>query len=201
MSKLRIGLTGNVATGKSAVESIFASYSDFTVIDGDQISRTVCEPGQTAYNQLIEAFGATILQQDKKIDRAILRGFLHDKDKRQKLETIVQNEILNYSEDWFSQQKSSYPIFSGSQLIEAGYHDKMDYLIVVRANPEIQISRVMARDGVTEAEAKRRIDLQIPQEDKEKLANFIIDNSSDLPSLKTRCREVASKIKSLHIKP
>jgi dephospho-CoA kinase len=200
MNKLRIGLTGNIATGKSAVEKIFASYDDFTVIDGDQISRVVCEPSQTAYNQLIEAFGAHILQQDKKIDRNILRGFLHDKDKRTTLENIVQNAIFDYSEDWFSQQKNSCSIFSGSQLIEANYHNQMDCLIVVRANPEVQISRLMVRDGVTREEAQKRITLQMPQQDKEELADFIIDNSTTLPELKVRCSEVASHIKAIQAK-
>ena len=177
---LLVGLTGGIASGKSLVSALFQELGAH-VIDADRLAREVVEPGQPAYQEIVEAFGREILQSDGRLDRKKLGGQVFaDPEKRRRLEAIThpriqvlrQARLQALAEQGFD----GIVIQDAALLIEVGAADTVDRVVVVYVDEATQIERLTARDDLSEAEARQRIQSQMPLEAKARLAHYVVDN-------------------------
>ncbi len=180
-AKIRvIGLTGGIATGKSSVALFFTEHG-VPVIDADQLARAAVLPGSTALEQIISLFGREVLTREGALDRKRLGGMVFsDPEKRRKLENILHPEIQKKAEECIIQAAQAghrRVIYMAPLLIETGASNRMDDIWVVTVRPEIQLERLMQRDGISAAQAQRIIDSQMPLSEKERYGSVIIDNS------------------------
>jgi dephospho-CoA kinase len=182
---LRIGLTGGIASGKSAVADLFASLG-VTVIDADLIAREVVAPGQPGLAKVIAAFGADMLRANGELDRAKLRkqAFADPACKKQLdsiLHPLIQAEMLAKSKQ--TAANACYQIFVVPLLVETNFADLVDRLLVIDCPIEIQRARLMARDKESMAMADSLIASQASREERLTVADDVICNDSDLAAL------------------
>jgi|SRR5687767_5609941 dephospho-CoA kinase len=178
---LRVGLTGSIAVGKSFVGSVFTELGCH-VLDADQTAREVVMPGTPGLAALTDAFGKEILNPDGTLKRQALGAVVFgDEEKRQRLNQILhpfiiarQDEILR---EWETQDPEGIGIVDAALMIESGGYRRFDKLIVVHCRPEVQLERLVLRNNLSRDEAQRRIDSQMPQEEKQKFADYLIDTS------------------------
>lgn len=178
---LRVGLTGSIAVGKSFVVSIFAELGCH-VLDADLTAREVVMPGTPGLKAITREFGEEIINPDGTLNRKQLGAVVFgDEDKRQRLNHILhpfiiarQDEILR---EWELQDPKGIGIVDAALMIESGGYKRFDKLIVVHCRPEVQLERLMLRDKLSRDEAQRRIASQMPQEEKQKYADYLIDTS------------------------
>ena len=179
---LRIGLTGNIAVGKSCAAARFAELGA-AVIDADRISRELMKPGAPVYFHVTEAFGPEILSDDGTIDRRRLGGVVFaSEEKRRLLESIAHPAIRDAIAGEIAEKEkiSNIVIVEAALMVETGGYKEYDRLIVVTCPPALQLSRLAARDGLTGSEAKARIAAQMPMDEKIRFADYIIDTSGSL---------------------
>jgi dephospho-CoA kinase len=184
LNMLHVGLTGNIASGKSFAASLFAGLGAH-IVDADLVAHELLEAGTKTYNKIIDAFGEQILGPDSKIDRKQLaRIVFFDEGKRQLLNNLthpdVGEEILRRISELDQSFASGIIIVDAALMVETGGYRKYHCLIVVRLDPALQLSRLMSRDGLTEKEAQARMASQMPIEEKLKLADYIVDNSGTM---------------------
>lgn len=180
-AKIRvIGLTGGIASGKSSVARFFTERG-IPVIDADQLARDVVGPDSPALAQIISFFGREVLNQDGTLDRKRLGDIVFsDPEKRRRLESILHPEIRRYSEEKIAQAAAAGHkrlIYMAPLLIEAGAIDRVDDIWVVTVRPEIQLQRLMQRDGINLEQARRIVNSQMPLAEKERYGSVVIDNS------------------------
>lgn len=175
-----IGLTGGIATGKSSV-ALFFSERGIPVIDADQLARDAVLPGSPALEQIISLFGREVLTEDGVLDRKRLAAVIFsDPVKRRTLEDIIHPEIRKLAEERIAQAASAGHqrlIYMAPLLIEAGVTDRVDDIWVVTVRPEVQLERLMRRDGITREQAERMVGSQMPLFEKERHGSVVIDNS------------------------
>ena len=178
---LRVGLTGSIAVGKSFVASVFAELGCH-VLDADLTAREVVLPGAPGLKAIVENFGEEVLNPDETLNRKQLAAVVFaDEGKRQRLNNILhpfiiarQDEILR---EWEVEDPEGIGIVDAALMIESGGYKRFDKLIVVHCRPEVQLERLMLRDSISRNEAERRINAQMPQEEKQKFADYLIDTS------------------------
>jgi dephospho-CoA kinase len=198
---LRVGLTGSIAVGKSFVTSVFAELG-CRVLDADLTAREVVMPGTPGLRAVAAAFGDDVLKPDGSMDRERVGAIVFGNDeKRQQLNAILhpyiitrQDEILN---SWGLEDPNSIGIIDAALMIESGGYKRFDKLIVVHCRPEVQLERLMLRNKLTLTEAQERIDSQMPQEEKQRYADFLIDTSDGFEPTRRRTVEVFEKLKLL----
>jgi dephospho-CoA kinase len=196
---LRIGLTGSIGVGKSFVAGVLAELGCH-VLDADQAAREVVAPGSAGLSALVGAFGERVLQKDGTLNRQQLGSLIFaDPSKRQLLNSILhpyiialQNEQLR---EWEALDPEGTAVVDAALMIESGGFKRFDKLIVVHCRPEVQIKRLMARDNLTREEAQKRIDAQMPQEEKQKFADYLIDTSEGFESARKRTGEVYEELR------
>jgi len=195
---LLVGLTGGIATGKSTVSVMFA-HLGAKVVDADLLAREVVMPGQPALAGIVDEFGPGVLQADGQLDRKRLGAVVFaDPARRKRLEEIThpaiharQQRILSvYDEEAFE----GLVMWDAAVLIESGGAERMDRLVVVFADPATELARLMARDHMSEAEARGRIAAQMPVGEKAKLADYVIDNSGSRGETERQVRDVYRKL-------
>ena len=188
-----VGLTGGIGSGKSSVARIFASEG-VPVVDADQVAREVVEPGTEGLAEVVKAFGADILDEGGRLDRAALGArVFSDPAARARLEEILHPRIALASMARFAELARaghSYAIYEAALLVENGSHRMMSALVVVTASEATQIARVRARDGLDEDAARARIAAQLPLADKVKVADYVIENEGSLEETRARTLEV-----------
>lgn len=190
-----IGLTGNIATGKSEVGRILSRLGA-KVIDADQVAHTVMEPQGPAYDQVVEAFGPGILSEDGSIDRAKLGGIVfRDPAALRRLEAAVHPATIAEVGRRISQASEPVVVVEAIKLIEAGMHRLYNELWVVTAPRALQIERLRENRGLGEAEASLRVDAQPPQEEKAALADRVFVNDGDLGELEGKVRGAWAAVK------
>ncbi|HZN09030.1 MAG TPA: dephospho-CoA kinase [Pyrinomonadaceae bacterium] len=196
---LRVGLTGSIAVGKSFVTSVFAELGCH-VLDADQTAREVVAPGAAGLKAVAEAFGEDVLAPDGTLDRERMASIVFaDEAQRQRLNHILhpfiiarQDEILR---EWENEDPDGIGIVDAALMIESGGYKRFDKLIVVHCRPEVQLERLMLRNKLTLAEAQRRIASQMPQEEKQKYADYLIDTSDGFESTRKRTVEVYNELR------
>ena len=195
---LRVGLTGSIGVGKSFVTSVFVELG-CRVLDADQTAREVVMPGTPGLTALTEVFGEDILAADGTLDRKRLGALIFaDQTKREQLNHILhpfiiarQDEILN---GWEAEDPKGIGIVDAALMIESGGYKRFDKLIVVHCRPEVQLERLMLRDKLSRDEALRRINSQMPQEEKQKYADYLIDTSDGFELTRSRTLEIYNQL-------
>lgn len=191
-----IGLTGGIATGKSSVARFFTEHG-ITVIDADQLARDAVLPGSPALAQIVSTFGREVLTNDGTIDRKRLGEIIFsDPEKRRQLENILHPAIQKQAEEQIAQAAAAgqkHLIYMAPLLIEAGATDRVDDIWVVTVRPEIQLQRLMQRDGASLDQAQRMIASQMPLSEKESYGSVVIDNSGTEAETRTILETVWAK--------
>src|SRR5215510_2706712 len=173
---LRVGMTGSIGVGKSFVASVFAELGCH-VLDADLTAREVVMPGTPGLKALTREFGEEIINPDGTLNRKQLGAVVFaDEEKRQRLNFILhpfiivrQDEILR---EWEREDPNGIGIVDAALMIESGGYKRFDKLIVVHCRPEVQLERLMMRSNLTLAEAQQRIASQMPQEEKQRYADY-----------------------------
>jgi dephospho-CoA kinase len=178
---LKVGLTGSIAVGKSFVLGVLAELG-CRVLDADATAREVVAPGTPGLNAVIAAFGREIVREDGTLDRVTLGKIVFaDETKRQRLNSILHPFIIaaqdNQIRQWEQQDAGGIAVIDAALMIESGGYRRFDKLIVVYCRPEVQLARLIAREGLSPEDAERRIAAQMTQEEKKKYADFLIDTS------------------------
>jgi dephospho-CoA kinase len=191
---LRVGLTGGIATGKSTVARIFQTLGG-TVLDADEIAHRMIQMDAPAYRSVVDVFGREILREDGGIDRTMLgRIVFSDPDKRTRLESIlhplIRREEASLVATLTAIGQGRIAVTNAALLIETGAYRDYQRLIVTHCEPDVQIERVMQRDGLSRDEARARIDAQMPTSEKLQVAHYAIDTSHGFASTETLSRAV-----------
>jgi dephospho-CoA kinase len=203
----RIGLTGGIASGKSAVATMLAE-AGAKVVDTDLVAHQLMEPGQPVYAQVLAHFGETILAPDGQIDRRVLGGIIFaDATQRDQLNQIVHPGVkdalrqleteLRAQETELAQsgaKKNFLLVLVIPLLYEVNMAHFVDKTIVVYCPEAVQKERLMARNGFSESEAQARIDAQLSIEIKAEKADEVIDNSRDLESTREQLNWILGEL-------
>ena len=193
-----IGLTGNIATGKSLVAQMLAELGA-RVIDADRVAHAVMLPGGAAYDAVVDAFGSDILSDtnaDGTIDRAKLGAIVfRDPAALRRLEQAVHPATVAAVNHLIAAATERVIVVEAIKLIEAGMHRRYDALWVVTAPREIQIARLVAIRGLSQAEAALRADAQPPQAEKAALADLVIVNDGGVADLRLKVEAAWAEVK------
>jgi dephospho-CoA kinase len=194
------GLTGGVATGKSTAARMFHSLGA-KIVDADLIGHELLAKSLPAFSEIVERFGAAILDASGEISRPLLGEVVFaDPEKLRELNAIVHPRIIARVEERAAElaaQASRAVILVDAALIfEAGIGGRFEKVIVTWCPPELQLARLMSK-GLTRDEAERRIAAQIPGEEKKRRADFVIDSSGPLEDTRRQVERVHSELRRL----
>jgi len=195
---LRMGLTGGIASGKSAVAAMLREMG-FRVIEADLVAHKLLEPGQAAHDELLREFGAGFADANGTIDRAKLAAIVFaDPAKLAKLNKIihprVEDLVFREFAEWERAGVRDAVFVEAALLVEAGIARKLDGLVVAFCEPELQLERLRAR-GMSEVDAKRRLAAQMPVHEKVRYATERIDCSGTLAETRAQVRDLASRLR------
>jgi dephospho-CoA kinase len=195
---LRVGLTGSIGVGKSFVTSVFEELGCH-VLDADQTAREVVMPDTPGLRALTDAFGEEILNTDGTLNRKRLGARIFtDQAERERLNHILHPFIIARQDEimrgWEAEDPNGIGIIDAALMIESGGYKRFDKLIVVHCRPEVQLERLMLRDNLPRDEALRRINSQMPQEEKQKFADYLIDTSDGFELTRTQIVSVHQKL-------
>lgn len=184
---LRVGLTGGIGSGKSAVAALLAGHGA-VIIDADLLSRQAVEPGTPGLAQVVGEFGPEVLNPDGSLNRAALGEIVFaDPDARGRLNAIVHPRVRELA---VAAEQVAGPdaivVHVIPLLVETGQAGDFDLVVVVDVDPDVQRRRVTARDGLTQAQAQARIDAQASREQRLAAADLVIDNSGTPQALVRR---------------
>lgn len=198
---LRAGLTGSIAVGKSFVSSVLAGLGCH-VLDADLTAREMVAPGSAGLRAIADAFGLEVLRPDGALDRAKLGAIVFsDETQRARLNSILHPLIMEAQDAWLRRCEERDPqgvaVVDAALMIESGGYRRFEKLIVVHCRPELQLERLLKRDGMTAEEAARRIAAQMPQEEKKKFADYLIDTSGGFDETREQTGVVYEHLKKL----
>ncbi len=194
----RLGLTGGIASGKSAVAAMLRDLG-FSVLSADAVAHQLMDPGQPAHDEILQEFGPAVLTSDGHIDRPKLASIVFsDPAKLARLNNIihprVEKMMLQQFDDWERGGIRDAVFVEAALLIESGFDKKLDGLVVAWCQPEQQIERLLAR-GMSELEARQRVGAQLPVEEKKKRATYAIDCSGTVSETLAQVRELAARLR------
>ncbi|MDW7644308.1 MAG: dephospho-CoA kinase [Desulfuromonadales bacterium] len=192
-----VGVTGGIATGKSAVVEQFRQLGA-AVISADELAREIVRPGEEALVRLVARFGQDILQADGTLDRKALAEIIFaDPAARQDLNRITHPAIARLAADRIAslqRQGETLVIYEAPLLFEAGAESRVDRIVVVTAPAAVQRRRLMARDGLDDQAAQARIAAQMPLADKVRRADFVVENAGSIDDLAAQVRELYGRL-------
>lgn len=198
---LIVGLTGGVASGKTAVSQVLKEEGAY-IIDADQIARELVQPHKPAWNELIKAFGQEILQEDGSIQRKKLADIVFVDPKQRKLlnqilHPRIKEEMDRRTKEIGEKDPQAIVVIDAPLMVELGDHREMDKLIVVTSTQTQQIERLKDRDRTNTKEALRIVSSQMPLEEKLKFADYVIRNEGSMEETKKRAKEVYQELKKV----
>lgn len=190
---LKVGLTGSIAVGKSFVMNRFAELGCHTC-DADQIARSVVEPGSVGLERIVAEFGREVLADDGSLDRAQLGSIVfRDTKKRARLNSILHPLIIDEQDrilcEWAADDPTGVAIVEAALMIESGGYRRFDRIVVVHCAEQVQLERLMRRNGLSRDEAERRIASQMRQREKMSYADHLIDTSGTTAETLSRTDE------------
>lgn len=209
---LRVGLTGGIASGKSAVGEMFVALGAH-LIQADKIAHQLMEPGEMAYGEIVKRFGPGILNEDGSINRRRLAEAAFGSgaapearpSRIQELNQLLHPAVIERQDEWMAEVGRADPqaiaVVEAALILEAGAAAHFDRLVVVTCRPEQRVERWAKRTGVAleraRLEVSRRMAAQWPDGEKVKLANYVIDNSGSLEDSRRQANEVFAALKSV----
>jgi dephospho-CoA kinase len=200
---LKVGLTGGIAAGKSRVGEMFVALGAH-LIQADAIAHQLMQPGEAVYQEVVQHFGAGILDPDGRINRARLaEAAFGDPPRIQELNRIVHPPVIRKHDEWMEEMGSRDPhamaIVEAALVLEAGLVNHFDRIVVVTCHPEQRIERWAQRMEVDKEAARkevaRRMAAQLPDEEKIKVADYVIDNSGSLDATDEQVKSIYEKLK------
>ena len=178
-----IGLTGGIGSGKSAAGIEFEKLG-IAVIDADEIAQKASLKNSKAYKEIVEYFGASILDNSQNIDRRKLRNIVFNNDEqKKKLEQILHPAIREDISFAISNSKSPYTIIMVPLIYETNSKDNYNRILVIDCDEDIQISRAVTRDGASEEDIKKIINSQATKKERLSIADDVISNNSSIEKL------------------
>ena len=201
---LRVGLTGGIACGKSTVAGMFTTLGAY-VIYADKIAHELYHPGQPVYEELLKRFGPDIVQDGGEIDRAKLASVAFGENRVQELNGIVHPAVIRRQRDLMYEIGMREPraviMVEAALIFEAGVKNRFDKMIVVTCRPEQKVQRYARRANIDEqaaaAEVQRRSNAQLPDEEKIRRADYVIDNSGAIDRTQLQVDRVYRELKVL----
>jgi len=209
---LKVGLTGGIASGKSVAGEMFVALGAH-LIQADAISHQLMQPGEAVYLEVVRHFGGGILNADGSVNRARLAEAAFgasgepagSSSRIEELNRIVHPAVIRRQDEWMvdvgRRDPKSIAIVEAALILEAGSANRFDRLVVVTCLPEQRVQRWAARVHVDEETARRevtrRMAAQLPDEEKIKAADFVIDNSGSLDKTQERVREVYRELEEI----
>ena len=198
---LKVGLTGSIAVGKSFVLGVLKELGCH-VLDADEVAREVVKAGTAGLRAVVEAFGDEILRADGTLDRSKLGSIVFtDENKRRQINSILHPFIITAQDEELRRLEREDPqsiaVVDAALMIESGGYKRFDKLIVVHCDPEIQLQRLMKRDKLSREDAERRINSQMPQEEKKRYADFLIDTSGPFESTRQQVELAFHELKNI----
>ncbi len=208
---LKVGLTGGIAAGKSVVGEMFVAQGA-RLVQADRIAHSLMQPGEAVYNEVVRHFGREILNRDGSINREKLAeaafGQTSDSEGKrasriEELNRIVHPAVIRSQEAWMEEMGRQDPhvvaIVEAALILEAGAGKRFDRLVVVTCNEEQRVARFAARQKIdleaARKEVVRRMAAQLPDEEKIKAADYVIDNSGSLNHTREQVRQVWEKLR------
>lgn len=195
----RVGLTGNIASGKSAVARVWQRLGAH-IVDADELARNAVERESAGLRRVVERFGPGVLEEDGSLDRAALRAIVFDDDTaRAALEQILHpeiNRLRQAEEERFERSGECIVVHMVPLLFEAGLAERCDVIVLVDAPVDVRLRRIVETRGVDEVEARRMIAAQMPAAQKRARADIVIDNDGPLARLEARAGEVWNDIEA-----
>ena len=201
---LRVGLTGGVACGKSTVAKMFADLGA-NIADADIIAHELYRPGQEVLQELVKHFGPEILKADGELDRAKLATLVFDGGRVEELNKIVHPAVIRKQDEWMrslaAKDRYAVAIVEAALILEAGVKDHFDRIMVVTCKPAQKVARFAKRTGISKdaagADVDRRTKAQMPDEEKARRADFVIDNSGPVEETRHQVQRIYSELKVL----
>ena len=204
---LKLGLTGGIASGKSIVGEMFVQLGAH-LIQSDAVAHGLMQPGRAVYEAVVRRFGREILNGDGSINRARLAETAFGSPggappRVKELNEIVHPAVIDHENEWMEEigqrDPNAIAIVEAALILEAGAAGRFDRLIVVTCHPQQRVLRFARRLGISEdaarAEVTRRMAAQIPDEEKIKAADFVIDNSGSLNATEEQARRVFAALR------
>jgi dephospho-CoA kinase len=189
----RIALTGGIASGKTTVADLFAALG-VPVIDTDVIARDVVEPGQPALGKVVEVFGPEVLGTDGRLDRRRLRERIFtDPDAKRRLEAILHPAIREEMERQSRAANGPYQVLVIPLFTEGRRRDHVDRVLLVDVPEELQIQRLMWRDGVSREHAQASLNAQATRAERHAMADDIVPNTGRPDDLRERVAELHAR--------
>jgi len=196
---LVVGLTGSIGTGKSTVAAMLAARGAW-IVDADRIGHALQEPGTACHRQIAEAFGAEILEPDGRIDRRRLGARVFaDPDARRRLEAIMHPAIWEACEREVRRAEAAgapFSVVDAALILEAGQRHRFDVIVVVAAPEEVQMQRLAAQRGLSEAEVRQRQQSQWSPAVKAAHADVVIDNGGDLSATEAQVNRLVEVLQA-----
>jgi len=195
---MRVGITGGIATGKSTVSKMMQKCG-FPLIDADKIAREIVLPDNIGWQRIVAHFGTSILNHDQTINRNKLGDLIFADEKKREIlnqitHPIIEEEMLKKAKEYEKTDQSKIIIFDIPLLFEARMEHLVDKIIVVYLSEELQIARLRERNSYSFEEASKRVQSQLPIEQKLMLADFVIDNSGSIQATAQQVHEICNKL-------
>jgi dephospho-CoA kinase len=188
-----VGLTGGIASGKTTVANLFAALG-VPIVDTDLLAREVVAPGTALLGEIAAHFGQGILAADGSLDRRALRDrIFKDPAERVWLEERTHPAIRALTDERVQAATGPYCLVAIPLLVETGARHRFQRVLVVDCEPELQVARLMARDGITRAAAERMLAAQAPRAVRLSVADDVIRNDGDVPSLRDQVENLHRK--------
>jgi len=201
---LRVGLTGGIACGKSTVAKMFSDLGA-RVIQSDTIAHELYRPGEPVYQEVVKRFGRGIVKPDGAIDRSKLAAIVFGQGRINELNKIVHPAVIQHQGKWIFELASKEPdavaMVEAALIFEAKTNSRFEKMVVVTCKPEQKVQRFAKRTGTTEpaarAEVERRAKAQMPDEEKVRRADYVIDNSGPLERTRQQVEKIYAELKAL----
>jgi dephospho-CoA kinase len=200
---LLVGLTGGMGSGKTTVGKLFEALGSY-ILDADKICRSLVEPGKPAWQEIIGLLGNGILRDDQTLDRRKIADIIfNDPEKKKALETILHPRVMKEEQAIYKDILKSDPgalvIIDAALLIESENCRKVDRVIVIACDVETQLHRIMDNNTFSREDAQRRLQQQMPLEEKIKFADYVLHNNSGLSELKEKVEALFHQLKQLAV--
>jgi dephospho-CoA kinase len=190
---LKVGLTGNIAAGKSTVAEVWRSLGA-TVVDADELARRAVDPGTPAFSAIAAEWGEEVVEPDGGLDRAALRRIVFaDPAARERLEQIVHPAVAELREELYREAEArgeAVIVADIPLLFEVGLVDEFDLVVLVDAPEETRLVRLVGDRGLDPAEAQKMIAAQMPSELKRARADYVVENAGTVDEVRRRARDV-----------